>query len=76
MSNKHIKTTRGLNVFEATMILEGAWDLAGYEPDEEIYVDACQTLIDTGVAWQLQGFFGRTCAAMIDSGQCTRADDE
>ena len=52
--------------FTATMIVEGV------EPveTEEEYVAAAQHLIDTGLAWSLQGFFGRTCAALIESGRC------
>lgn len=41
------------------------------EPEsEEQYVEAWQTLIDTGLAWQLQGFFGRTAEMMINTGVC------
>jgi hypothetical protein len=52
--------------FKATMIVEGVEPC----PDEETYIEACQLLIDTGLAWQLQGFFGRTCAGLIESGHC------
>lgn len=58
--------------FEATMIVEGQWELAGHEPSEDTYFEAAQRLIDTGLAWQLQGFFGRTCAALIEQGHCHR----
>jgi len=57
--------------FTATMIVEGQWELAGEEPDEERFIEAAQHLIDTGLAWKLQGFFGRTCAALINQGFCT-----
>lgn len=57
--------------FEATMIIEGNWDLAGIEPSNEVYIEAGQHLIDTGLAWRLQGFFGRTCQALVDTGYCT-----
>jgi hypothetical protein len=59
-----------MNTFEATMIVEGQWELAGYEESEETYIKAAQILIDTGVAWTLQGFFGRACQALIDNGYC------
>ena len=51
---------------EATMIAEGAQEA---ESDEQ-YIQAWQHLIDTGLAWQLQGFFGRTASAMIQHGVC------
>jgi hypothetical protein len=40
---------------------------------EEQVVEAWQTLIDTGLCWQLQGFFGRTAQRLIDSGVCHRS---
>lgn len=57
--------------FDAAMILDGCWEMTDYEPSEETFTDACQALIDSGAAWQLQGRVGRTCAAMIDAGYCT-----
>ena len=46
----------------------------GFEPceTEEQYIEAAQHLIDTGLAWKLQGFFGRTCMRLIEAGHCTR----
>lgn len=61
-----------MSIFEATMIAEGCWELAGYEPDEQTYIDAFQMLIDTGTVWRLQGFFGRQAVALIEAGVCTR----
>ena len=41
------------------------------EPDtEEQYVAAWQHLINTGSAFRLQGWFGRTAIRMIESGIC------
>ena len=51
---------------DATMIAEGVQEA---ESDEQ-YIAAWQHLIDTGLAWQLQGFFGRTASAMIQHGVC------
>lgn len=52
--------------FEAVMIAEGA-----REPrTEEEYYDAWQHLIDTGLAWSLQGWFGRTARDLISIGAC------
>ena len=30
-----------------------------------------QSLIDSGLAWQLQGCYGRQAAALIEAGYCT-----
>jgi hypothetical protein len=56
-----------MTTFDAVMIVEGS-----QEADEEEFIDACQLLINTGLAWQLQGFFGRTCQDMINQGYCTK----
>jgi hypothetical protein len=40
---------------------------------EEQTIEAWQTLIDTGLAWSLQGWFGRTARNLIDNGICTEA---
>lgn len=38
-------------------------------PDEETYFKAWQYLLDTGLVWSLQGWFGRTAVSMIEAGQ-------
>ena len=58
--------------FEATMIAEGVEEV---ETEEE-YIEAWQHLIDTGLAWQLQGFFGRTAMAMVEAGHCSLPQDK
>ena len=35
---------------------------------EEQVVEAWQYLLDVGLVWQLQGFFGRTAVSMIKDG--------
>lgn len=40
----------------------------GEMSDEEIR-GFFQSLVDTGLAWQLQGHYGRTAAAMIEAGE-------
>lgn len=65
-----------LDNFTATMIAEGNYELAGLDPQdvtEDIVISAWQHLINTGLAWRLQGYFGRTAAALIDAGHCVRA---
>jgi len=68
-----------MTIFEATMIAEGSIDLVDdalvvdYEEDPEgVALDAWQLLVDSGVAWQLQGSFGRQAAALIDAGLINR----
>ena len=58
--------TEKMNTFTATMIAEGV-----DEADEDRVIEAWQTLIDTGLAGQLQGWFGRQADALIEAGICT-----
>lgn len=39
------------------------------ELDREAVVEGFQALVDSGLAWQLQGSYGRTAAALIRSGE-------
>ena len=55
-----------MNTFNAVGIAEGF-----IEAEEEQVIEAWQYLIDTGLAWQLQGWFGRTAAHLIGEGICT-----
>ena len=41
---------------------------------EEQVIEAWQTLINTGLCWRLQGWFGRTAARLIEDGICTPAN--
>ncbi|HIA00610.1 MAG TPA: hypothetical protein EYN66_01635 [Myxococcales bacterium] len=58
--------------YDAIGMAEGFVDC----PDEETYYKAWQHLIDTGMCWKLQGFFGRAATSMIESGVCTAAKEE
>tara|TARA_E500000331_G_scaffold350488_1_gene395470 strand:- start:3914 stop:4111 length:198 start_codon:yes stop_codon:yes gene_type:complete len=51
---------------DAVLIAEGI-----EEVDSKTYVEAWQHLIDTGLAWSLQGWFGRTANELIENGNCT-----
>lgn len=42
------------------------------ELDREAVVELFQHLVDTGLAWQLQGSYGRTAAALIEAGEVSR----
>jgi len=58
-------TKSKLTLLEAIEIAEGISEVS-----EEKYIGAWQYLIDSGAAWKLQGFFGRTAASMIQNGLC------
>ena len=48
----------------------------GFEEADTVQelVAAWQHLIDTGLAWRLQGHFGRTAQRLINEGVCRRAE--
>ncbi len=50
--------------FTATMIAEGVQEAKS----EEQYIAAWQHLHDTGLAYQLQGWFGRTAQQLVNQG--------
>jgi hypothetical protein len=41
---------------------------------EEEVVEFFQKLIDSGMAWSLQGHYGRTAQYLIKSGRCVRKE--
>ena len=50
--------------FDAIGIAEGFVEC----DSEEQYLEAWQYLVDTGLAWSLQGWFGRTARDLIEAG--------
>ena len=53
-----------MNNFNAIGIAEGFMEAES----EEQGIEAWQHLVDTGLAWQLQGSFGRSAQHLIDQG--------
>lgn len=52
-------------------------DIIRYEQGdmtEEEVVSMFQDLIDTGLAWSLQGHYGRTAKHLIEAGYCSPAN--
>jgi hypothetical protein len=43
------------------------------ELDEEGIIDMFQQLINSGLAWEMQGSYGRTAKALIDAGYCVES---
>ena len=43
------------------------------ELDEEGILELFQELINSGMAWKLQGSYGRTAKALIDAGYCVES---
>jgi hypothetical protein len=44
------------------------------DASEERQIQAWQHLLDTGLCWKLQGWFGRTATAMIEKGLIKKKD--
>ena len=71
-----LRLRRFVSDFEAVMIAEGAMSPFGNTDEERLasYHAAWQHLIDTGLCWKLQGWFGRRAAALIEEGICKKSD--
>jgi len=59
-------TMKPLSNYDAVGLAEGF-----VEGTDDQRIQAWQQLIDTGLAWQLQGGFGRTAVSLIESGICS-----
>lgn len=57
-----------MNNYTAVSIAEGFHK--GENATEAEQIEAWQHLIDTGLAWKLQGWFGRAAVVLIERGIC------
>lgn len=51
-------------------MIDGIIKYENGELDEQETIELFQRLIDNGMAWRLQGHYGRTAAALIEAGVC------
>lgn len=56
-----------INTFQAVGIAEGFIEA----DSEDQVIEAWQYLVDSGIVWQLQGWFGRTATDLIERGFIT-----
>jgi hypothetical protein len=54
-----------MDSYTACSIVEGFCD---FEPTEDQFIEAWQYLHDSGDAYRLQGWYGRTATALIEQG--------
>ena len=61
-----------MDAYTAVGIAEGFIECDDYDR----FIEAWQYLIDTGMAWSLQGKFGRQAMRLIEEGYCTMPKDD
>jgi hypothetical protein len=57
-----------------TDAIDAIMDYEGGTQSHEDTVAMFQSLVDSGLAWQLQGHYGRTAMRMIEAGLVTRPE--
>lgn len=60
-----------MDTFTACMMIEGEEEATEFE-----ILEAWQFLIDTGVVWALQGWYGRHARTLIEEGICYLPNSE
>jgi hypothetical protein len=65
MNYRKTKLYKTLNAYNACAITEG---FDGEEHTKAEIVTAWQWLVDTGLCWTLQGWYGRTASSLIEAG--------
>lgn len=58
-------STQTWTPYDASACVEG---FDGIEHDEDTILSAWQCLVNTGLAWRLQGWYGRTARDLIEAG--------
>ncbi len=61
-----------MDTIKAINIIEGIEAQA----TKDEFLGAFQYLIDTGMCWQLQGWYGRTAMQLIENGLCQPSENE
>lgn len=58
------------------LVCEGVEEPSGGTPEEQeaAYYAAWQELINSGLVWTLQGWFGRMAMRLIDQGHCSKPE--
>ncbi len=62
-----METMRIMKIELAIEMIEGVYD----DVEDHEVIAAWQYLIDIGLVWKLQGYFGRQAARLIEDGVCT-----
>ena len=76
-----MKNQKKLNFLSIKTTMQAINIIEGLEPAPqgltytEAYIQSFQLLINTGVIWQLQGWYGRKAQYLIDLGHCEKSLD-